>query len=231
MKTVKKILLWIIAIFCLLMAIVFFAVRNDPLAAGNDDGNLLLAIAAVFLLLACISGWYAIGIKEKRLGKRQKELEEYRSSRIQELMQMTSLPVVASPVSVILKPGEVCHFQSEACIIQFKEQVVGYTGSSGGVSVRVAKGITLRSGSSRGKPIRGKVAKSFPGIFTMTNQRFVMTGEKGFEYPIEKLTSMEPWNGYDGITLQFGKSMYIVSMEEPYVIPKIFDLLHAQGEQ
>lgn len=228
MKIVKKILLWIATTFCLLMSILFFAMRNDPLAAGNDGGKLLLVIAVCFLFLACISGWYAIDVRGKQRTKQRKNLEEYRNGRIQELMKMTSLPVVESPISVLLKAGEICHFQSNAYIIQFKEQIVGYTGSSGGVSVRVTKGITLRSGNSRGKPIREKVVKSFPGVFTMTNRRFIMTGEKGFEYPISKLTAIEPWNEFEGIILQFCKSHYILTMLEPYTIPKILELLEKQ---
>lgn len=166
--------------------------------------------------------------RKKRAQYEKQQRQAFLDVRIDEVASTTVLPIVQnSMAAVILKPGEVCHYQAPANTIVVKNQVVGYKGGSAGVSVRVAKGVTLRSGSSRGTPIRQDVVTRYPGVFTMTNQRFVMTGEKGFGKPIEKLTAMSPWNGYDGIMLQFGSSSYIVEMDEPYWVPKILDLLNA----
>lgn len=138
----------------------------------------------------------------------------------------TVLPVVEYPSAVILRDKEVCHYQRGGYVVVVKNQVVGRTGGYGGASVRIAKGLTIHSGSSAGRTIRKDVTYTYPGILTMTNQRIMMTGEKGFEYPIKKLTSLSPYNGFAGIILQFGRSSFTVIAEETYWIPKILDLLH-----
>ena len=147
--------------------------------------------------------------------------------KINEVGSLTELPIVSTPYSVVLHSGEVCHYQDNASVLVIKNEVVGHTRGSGGVSVRVAKGLTLHSGSSRGTSIRQDVSYKYPGLFTMTNQRIIMTGEKGFDQPIGKLTSMVPYNGFQGITLQFGKSSYTILMAEPFWVPKIVELLQS----
>lgn len=49
-----------------------------------------------------------------------------------------------------------------------------------------------------------------------------MTGEKGFDYPIDRLTAIQTYS--DGVSLQFGKTSYTVLMDEPFWIPKLIDL-------
>lgn len=159
--------------------------------------------------------------KEARaLAQAQANLE----ANLKRVNSMSVLPVMV-PDTVVLRPGEVCHYQAAANVMQIKNEVIGHTSGSAGVSVRVAKGLTLHSGSSRGHAIRQDVSHLYPGLFTITNQRFIMTGEKGFNHPISKLTAITPFNGFEGITLQFGRSLYTILMEEPYWIPKILQLM------
>lgn len=192
----------------------------------NDDA----LVSSVFVL---VMGWgiYLLATAKKPSRKqirsqKTEEAEVARKQRISEIGAVTELPVVAAPMSIMMKQGEVCHYQATATVVIIKNQVVAYSGGSGGVSVRVAKGVTLHSGRSRSAPVRQNVATEFPGFFTMTNQRIIMTGEKGFEHPLTKLTAITPWNGYAGIELQFGKSNYTIKMAEPYWVPKIIDLLN-----
>lgn len=144
---------------------------------------------------------------------------------LMEVAAVTELPVIEDPISILLKKDEICHFQSEAQVVLIKNQVVGYTGGTTGISVRVAKGFSIRSGGSRGAPVRQNIAYTYPGIFSMTNQRIIMSGEKGYEYPLSKLTSITPYNGYSGITLQFGKFSVSMILDDAYWIPKIYDLI------
>lgn len=160
--------------------------------------------------------------KEARaLAQAQANLE----ANLKRVDSMSVLPVMV-PDTVVLRPGEVCHYQAAANVMQIKNEVIGHTSGSAGVSVRVAKGLTLRSGSSRGHAIRQDVSHLYPGLFTITNQRFIMTGEKGFDHPVSKLTAITPFNGFEGITLQFGRSSYTILMDEPYIVPKIWDLMN-----
>lgn len=64
-----------------------------------------------------------------------------------------TLPIVID-CSLALQDGECCHYSASAKRIIPKEKTVGYTSGSAGVSFRVAKGVTLRTGSSRGSAIK-----------------------------------------------------------------------------
>lgn len=211
---------WVLIIFSALMLLGCLAFDS----VGEDE---MVPVLLVLLAVGIGMLFYTRYRKKKATQKAILHDAQLKSQRIAEVSAVTELPVVQdSMAAIILKPGEICHYQAPANTIVIKNQVVGYKGGSSGVSVRVAKGVTLRSGSSRGTPIREDVVTRYPGVFTMTGQRFVMTGEKGFDRQIEKLTAMSPWNGYEGIMLQFGSSSYIIEMDEPYWVPKILDLLN-----
>lgn len=138
---------------------------------------------------------------------------------------MAELPTVAEPSGIILHDGEVCCWQCHAKTLIVKNQVVGKTGSHGGASLHVTKNVTWHSGSSSSKTIRDNVAYTYPGIFSFTTQRVIMTGEKGFEYPVGKLTATAIYGDYRGCVLQFGQNSYTILMDEPYWVPKIVELL------
>ena len=175
---------------------------------------------------------FAIGFiwshRKKIAQEKREQARAALQARMEEVRALTELPVV-EPRSVLLHPGEVCHYQAYASVLQIKNKVVGYTSGSGGVSVRVAKGVTLHSGNSRGHAIRQEVPQLYSGLFTITDQRFIMTGEKGFERPFSKLTALDLYNGIEGVTLQFGRSSYTVLMEEPFWVPKIIELLQRKS--
>lgn len=87
--------------------------------------------------------------------------------------------------------GETVLYVAPATVYKDKERVVGHTGKSAGVSVRVAKGVTLHSGGHGGRPIRGTVRSSIPGDLIITNQRLVFVGDSdGFEYRIQKVSAV-----------------------------------------
>lgn len=184
----------------------------------------------VFLLIlgACFCIGFMSSHKKKTIQAQKDASEAALQARIAEVGAMTELPVL-EPYAIVTHPGELCHYQAAASVLVIKNQVVGHTGGSGGVSVRVAKGLTLHSGRGASQSIRKDVAYTYPGILTITNQRMIMTGEKGFEYPLIKITSMVPYNRYEGITLQFGRSTFTLLLDEPFVIPKILELIGSQS--
>ena len=73
--------------------------------------------------------------------------------------------------------GEIILYATPAATFKDKEQVVGYTGKSAGASIRVAKGMTIRTGGSGGSPIRSAVRKHNPGDLIITNKRVVFIGK------------------------------------------------------
>lgn len=227
---IRKVVCWFFVIAFGLTTLSGIISIVDPMLPSG--GTNMIPVTIFLAALTALFVWLAIKkpkpSKKQRAAMEAQQAEEARKARIAEVEAVTELPVIVAPVSVVLRPGEVCHYQTPASVVEIKERVVGYSGGSGGISVRVAKGVTLHSGRSRSTPIRADVAKEYPGFFTMTDQRMIMTGEKGFDHPLTKLTSMTPWNGFQGIILQFGRSSYIVEMDESYWIPKIIDLLNEQ---
>lgn len=92
--------------------------------------------------------------------------------------------------NIVLYPGEKLIFAVPAQTFIQKEQVVGYTGGSSGASIRVAKGLTVRKGSSRGIPIRQNVTKFNEGDYIVTTSRLIFLSQNEcFEFNIEKVSA------------------------------------------
>lgn len=238
MQAVKRVLLWIAGVFCGLMTLGGVLVLADTNSSGYKDllpTYLILTVlfaAGTFYFIQNARGRWVKREKVKKKSKKEQQKEDelnYQAQRRMQAETATVLPVVDSPISIVLKPGEVCHYQSAAVVLILKNQVVGRTGGHSGISVRVAKGLTLHSGGSRGQTVREDVPYTYPGILTITNQRVIMTGEKAFEIPMEKLTAVTPFysqKGEGGNIFQSGKTSYTVVNTEPYWIPKIISLLN-----
>lgn len=121
-----------------------------------------------------------------------------------------TLPIVMDN-SIILQSGEQCHYSSQATRIIPKEKTVGYSGGNTGVSFRIAKGVTIHSGSSRGTAIKKNVLEEHQGKFYITNKRIIFTSIKGgFDKKIANITSVIPAD--DGIVFQFGSQIFIISI-------------------
>jgi hypothetical protein len=101
--------------------------------------------------------------------------------------------------NIILRKDEVAYWIQPAKL--WEERVVSrrYEGGSAGISFRVAKGITLRTGSTRGHLITDSAdVPVTDGNFIITNQRFIFQGEgKSFETKYEKILDIH--NHLDGI--------------------------------
>lgn len=106
------------------------------------------------------------------------------------------LPVIEYPESLILKAGEVCCYQAKARVLEEPE---------------VAKWFST--------------PRTYPGDFSITNGRLVMTGRRKFSHPLSALTGMSMYNELQGVCLEFGNESYTLLMDEPYWVPKILELL------
>ena len=239
-----KIVLLILSVFSACMSAIFAYCLFFIITSETEDKILFtiltLAVMAAFGFAAYKLWSISSGKHKKQFGKVspstwlpephiQKDTrtpEERRMDALLRIDAVTVLPVEDAP-GIILKPGEICHYSTSAHMVTTKNVVTGYKGGSVGASVKVAKGFYLRTGSSRGTPIREDVRTLHHGTLYMTNQRIIFVGEKGFDYQISKLTALTPI-GYDGLTLQFGTKSYSLMMHEPYWIFKILELLQKQ---
>lgn len=216
----RKVFFFLLAGCSGFMCFGFISVCMDP---DFKERGLSFGFLIAFALLTVL--FVRLALKPKKKKRTQDDVYQERRARAEAIMGITEIPVVPAPLAIMLKEGEICHFQRAASVLIVKNEVVGRTGGYGGVSIRVARGVTLHSGRTAGRTIRDDVAHTYPGIFSMTSSRFIMTGEKGFEKPIDKLTSCVPYGNMDGITLQFGRSVYTLLMEDNFWVPKILELM------
>jgi len=101
-----------------------------------------------------------------------------------------SWPNLNADVSgIILGPGETCVAISHDVMAIELHKHTHYEGRSAGVSVRVMKGVTLRSGSFRGQPVTTISADvADVGSLYVTTSRVVFAGgQEVVEVPLKKL--------------------------------------------
>ena len=207
-----------------------FAILASLLFLGDaidGDGWIILEPAFALLFIGVVLIVHSYVRRRKKRAKLNREKDQAWQDEINSIGPVSELPIVNNPTTIFLDKGEVCHYQTDAAVLIMKNQVVGHTSGSRGVSVRVAKGLTLHTGGSRGHAIRDNVPYTYPGTLSITNKRIIMTGEKAFEKPINKLTALTPY-GHEGCTLQFGNSSYTILMDHPLWVPKILELLGSQ---
>lgn len=104
-------------------------------------------------------------------------------------------------VNILLKKNEICHFVTSAQLMEEKTKT-SYVGGSHGVSYRVAKGVTFRTGSFRGRAIKETHAEvTDTGILYVTNKSVLFVGnKKNVSYPINKILDISKYT--DGIKFQ-----------------------------
>ena len=87
---------------------------------------------------------------------------------------------------------EILIYATPAATFKDKEQIVGYTGKSAGVSVRVAKGVTVRSGGTGSRAVRNTVRQSNMGDLLITNKRVMFVGkDDSFEFQVSKISTVK----------------------------------------
>lgn len=151
--------------------------------------------------------------KEKEEKERQaQELLEKKNLALKLLRENGILPeVVGTPL--ILKNGEVCHYCGRARRLITKEKTVGYAGGTAGVSVRVAKGVTLRTGGIRAHAVKQNVQEGFSGVLYFTNKRIVFQADQnGFSLTLGKLVSTKRYT--DGVGLYKDNGSYTVTVDD-----------------
>ena len=135
---------------------------------------------------------------------------------------ITELPTV-SPDGLIPKPDEICHYQGPASSTRTKNVVTGYESGNVGVSVRVAKGLSVRTGGSKGAPIRSDVVNQVPGMLYITSQRIVfLCSRDAFDKPYSALTAVNITG--NTLLLQFGNTSYAITVSTPERIRQILTL-------
>ncbi|MDR3309767.1 MAG: hypothetical protein LBS90_00260 [Oscillospiraceae bacterium] len=162
-----------------------------------------LVIAIIMIIVTSARKRGKIGKLNKKQREAQKELIRVQSS----LVSRGELVIIENS-SIITKPNEAVHFGLAANRLITKNKVVGRTGGGSGVSVRVAKGLSVHSGRGRSRTVYGNVTSAFTGMFLITNQRLVFVhAQQGFEVSLDKLTAI---NEQGGLLIQSGNNSFLV---------------------
>lgn len=120
---------------------------------------------------------------------------------------------VVSYMGFYPQPNEVLIYAAPAYTFKDKEQVVGYTSKFAGASVRVAKGVTVRTGSSGGRPVKSDVRKFNEGDLLITNQRVLFVGkDDSFDFKAEKISTVKLLDR-STFVLQSGRSAKNVGLD------------------
>ena len=117
--------------------------------------------------------------------------------------------------------GECIIYVSPAQTFKDRNQIVGYSGSSAGASVRVAKGLTVRSGGSKGRAIRDTVRGYSDGDLIITSKRIIFIGkDDSFEFKIEKVSAVKVLD-VNSFVIQSGRTSKNLSFDTlitPYAL-------------
>ncbi|NIG17431.1 hypothetical protein F3J37_01895 [Pantoea sp. Al-1710] len=119
------------------------------------------------------------------------------------------LPVELS-LKALLKKNEVCHFSTEAELYEMRSK--RYSTGSGSARVRVAKGFSVSTGSTRSYHTERILTKISMGELSITNKRVIFSGsEKSFECPIGKVINADDNN--ETLVIQYGNEPKYLNMD------------------
>ncbi|MDD6807925.1 MAG: hypothetical protein PUD72_05725 [Oscillospiraceae bacterium] len=103
-----------------------------------------------------------------------------------------------------LTNDEFCCYVDYASTYKDKTKVVGYTGKNAGISIRIAKGLSYRTGGSGNQAIRNTERTTYNGYLILTNKRVIFTSPGvSFDKPINKISSIVNVN--NGMMFQIGQ--------------------------
>ena len=114
----------------------------------------------------------------------------------EEMKSLAQLPTVAKPVQLKLRPGEVCYFQAQAKYFPDGDR-----------------------GTWMNKPV------SYPGWFSITDQRISMGGQKSFTVPIGDVLGVQSYQNWRGLTLRALKGELLLIMNDAFQVPRILELM------
>lgn len=109
--------------------------------------------------------------------RNMKDFADYTYAKAYYSLSQGSLPIMNNP-GILLKNGEICYFYEVSELIEEKT-VSTRVGGYSGVSVRVAKGVTLHTGGSRGHTLKhAEKTITDTGMLVITNKRIIFSGQK-----------------------------------------------------
>lgn len=206
-----------------IFGIIIFATLSiagiTQLNAPGGKNNLIVGIICGVITLFLLRSLFIAGPrKEKAKIELIQEAQNLHNEMISMIKNGTIEPIRNS--RIILKKDELSYLEYEATLKIKKNQLLGTTGKSGGTTVRVTKGVYLRSGSSGSRKVYGDVTTKYNGLLSVTTQRIAFfNSEKGFEIPLNKLTNVI--SSYNNIVLQHGNKIYDMEISNADIVEQL----------
>ena len=185
------------------------------------DKDYKMGLIYLFTGGLCGIGWIIDIIKEL-IGKNTNS-KSLMSTETLNMIKNGQLPTIIG-TNINLANDEVCHYADIGYTFKDKTITTGYTGKSSGISIRLAKGLTYRTGGSGGKAIREKQRTTYTGTLYITNKRVIYSStNECFDKTFDKITSVTEVN--DGIILQIGSTSYSIILNTHTEFVKIFNMV------
>jgi hypothetical protein len=161
---------------------------------------------------------------EKAEAKRQRAqaLAAAEAERTKQFYDFFSHPLQAIQSPLVLKKNETCYWTgSVECFSLHKHSY--RTGTYGGPSFRVARGLYWRAGGFRSAPVSTQAMESDgKGSLYLTNLRLVFVGAaKSAEFPFAKIASVEPFS--DGIQVNIVNKSPVILVSGDYWLYVFFN--------
>ena len=185
------------------------------------DKDYKMGLIYLFTGGLCGIGWI-IDIVKEVIGKNTNN-KSLMSTENLNMIKNGQLPVIIVN-NINLENDEICHYADRGYTFKDKTITSGYTGKSSGVSIRIMKGLTYRTGGSGGKAIRETQRTTYSGTLYITNKRVIYSStNECFDKTFNKITSIT--EATDGIILQIGSTSYVIILSTHSEFVKIFNMI------
>ena len=185
------------------------------------DKDYKMGLIYLFTGGLCGIGWIIDIIKE--FIEKNTNSKSLMSTEILNMIKNGQLPTIIC-TNINLTNDEVCHYADIGYTFKDKTITTGYTGKSRGISIRLAKGLTYRTGGSGGKTIREKQRTTYTGTLYITNKRVIYSStNECFDKTFDRITSITEVK--DGIILQIGSTSYSIILKTHTEFIKVFNMV------
>lgn len=123
-----------------------------------------------------------------------------------------------------LAVDETCCYADNAYTFKDKTITTGYTSRTNGVSIRLAKGLSYRTGGGNSQAIRQNQRTTYNGVLYITNRRIIFTSQdESFDKTFDKITSVQEMS--DGLLIQIGSHTYSIITKTHSEFIKVFNMV------
>ena len=135
--------------------------------------------------------------------------------------------IVSNP-NISLLENELCYYMHHAAAYYEKNVVTGSVGKGAGISIRIAKGVSVRTGNGKSQVVRETVGESYGGTLYITNFRIILlTPKYGFDLHIASISQIQYKT--DGLQIYHGSKCYQVLTNDVNSIQTIIEFLNEQS--